>query len=120
MYKTVESNASIIRINRGDSFQKPLFINCGTFLSPARYTLQAGDKVYFGVMEPNHYWEQSLIRQVYNKDSEMTEDGDLIIKLKPEDTEYLFPGTYYYQVKLLREEDQEVRTIVPSTLFVIL
>jgi len=50
----------------------------------------------------------------------MTEDGDLLIKIRPEDTEYLFPGTYYYMVKLLREEEQEVRTIVPATLFVIL
>lgn len=120
MYKTVESNASIIRINRGDSFQKPLFINCGTFLNPKRYTLQQGDKVYFGVMEPNHFWEQSILRQVYNSESDMTEDGDLLIKIRPEDTEYLFPGTYYYMVKLLREEEQEVRTIVPATLFVIL
>jgi len=120
MYKSVESNASIIRINRGDSFQKPLYINCGTFLNPVRYQLQEGDKVYFGVMEPNHYWEQSILRQRYDKDSDKTEDGDIIIKISPEETEYLLPGTYYYQVKLLRSEDLEVKTVVPTTLFIIL
>lgn len=105
MYKYIESNAPIIRINRGDSFSKPLFINCGTFMNPKRYQLQDGDKLYFGVMEPNKLWEQSILRQIYNKDSDMTEDGDVIIKITPEETQYLIPGTYYYQIKLLRTEE---------------
>jgi hypothetical protein len=124
MYKYIESNASIIRINRGDTFQKPLFINCGTFLNPIRYEIQGNDKVYFGVMEPNHYWEQSILKQCYTPEDEKTNEGDLIIKICPEETEYLIPGTYYYMIKLVRYNDDnetvEVKTVVPATLFVIL
>lgn len=122
MYDYVESNASIVRLNRGDTFKRPLFINVGTWLDPVRYKLQDGDKLYFGVLEPNKLWEQSILRQIYTKDtSEFTEDGDVYIKIKPEETEYLIPGTYYYEIKLLRkvDEEDEVTTVVPRTLFYI-
>lgn len=122
MYDYVESNASIIRLNRGDTYKKPLFINIGSRLKPVRYTLQDGDKLYFGLLEPNKLWEQSIIRQIYTTDtSEFTEDGDVYIKIKPEETEYLIPGTYYYEIKLLRKVDEvdEVTTVVPRTLFYI-
>lgn len=124
MYKYIESNASIIRINRGDSFQKPLFINCGSWLTPVRYTLQENDKIYLGIMEPNHYWEQSILKQIYTSEDEKTEEGDTIIKIRPEETEYLIPGTYYYMIKLAKYDENnqvaEVITVVPATLFVIL
>lgn len=105
MYKYIESNASIIRINRGDSFQKPLFINCGSWLTPVRYTLQENDKIYLGIMEPNHYWEQSILKQIYTSEDEKTEEGDTIIKIRPEETEYLIPGTYYYMIKLAKYDE---------------
>ena len=126
MYNYIESNASIIRINRGDSYEAPLFINGGTILEPERHILQNDEKIYFGVMEPNKLWEQSILRQVYTDDDEMTEDGDLIIKIHPEETEYLIPGTYYYMVKLVKYSDLEkdevdkVTTVVPATLFYIM
>lgn len=126
MYKYIESNASIIEMNRGDSFECPLFINCGTYMEPQRYELTEKDKVYFGLMEPNKLWEQSILKQIYTYQSEKTEDGDLIIKIKPEETEYLIPGTYYYEIKLVKynndsyDEIEEVKTIVPITLFTIL
>lgn len=124
MYKYIESNASMIRMNRGDTFQKPLFINGGTFLNPIRYSLQEGDKLYLGVMEPNHYWEQSILKQTYTSESEKTEEGDTLIKISPEETEYLIPGTYYYMIKLVKYDENnevtEVSTVVPATLFVIL
>ena len=123
MYKYIPSNASIIRINRGDSFQSPLFINAGTILEPKRYILDDTEKVYFGLMEPNKIWEQSILRKIYTNQSETSEDGDLLIKLTPEDTQYLVPGTYYYMIKLVKYKDttyseiDEVQTVVPTTLF---
>jgi len=39
--------------------------------------------------------------QTYTTEDEMTEEGDLIIKINPEDTEYLIPGLYYYMIKLV-------------------
>lgn len=98
----------------------PLFINAGSLIWPKRYELVEGDKLYFGVMEPNRYWEQSIIKKVFTSESEKNWFGDTIIRLESEDTEYIVPGTYYYMVKLLRNlEDgrQEVTTVVEKTLF---
>ena len=124
MYNYIESNASIIRINRGDFYQAPLFINEGTVLEPKRHIIQSDEKVYFGIMEPNKLWEQSILRQIYTSESEMTEDGDLIITIPSKDTEFLIPGTYYYMVKLVKYSDKEevdkVITVVPATLFYII
>lgn len=123
MYNQIDSNASIIRLPRGDSFEAPLFINDGDCLKPERHIVEPDEKVYFGVREPNKYWEQSILKQIYTDESEKTEDGDIIIKINPEETEYLIPGTYYYEVKLVKYENDKikhVRTVVPLTLFYIL
>lgn len=124
MYNYIESNASMIRINRGDTYKAPLFINCGTLLEPKRYILQENDKVFFGVMEPNKLWEQSIMRQIYTYDCDKTEEGDIIIQITPEETQYLLPGTYYYMIKLVKYDENneidEVTTVVPTTLFVIM
>ena len=93
-------------------------------MTPIRYEIKENDKVYFGVMEPNHYWEQSILKQVYTSESYKTEEGDLVISISPEETEYLIPGTYYYMIKLVTYDENnevvEVKTVVPATLFVIL
>lgn len=124
MYKYIESNASIIRMNRGDSFQAPLFINDGTYLKPIQYQIKNEDKVYFGVMEPGKLWEQSILKQTYTNEDELDKDGNLIIKITPGETEYLLPGTYYYMIKLAKyDQDNDVyyvKTIVPQTIFEIL
>ena len=125
MYDYVESNASIIRINRGDTYRAPLFINVGTWVNPVRYDLQPEDKLYFGVMEPNKLWEQSILRQIYTtENSEFSQDVDIYIKIAPEETEFLRPGKYYYMVKLVRymgeNKEDEIITVIPHTLFYVL
>ena len=121
MKNFIHGNASIITINRGDSVYFPLFINAGDEVFPIRYRLQEGDRLYFGIMEPNRYWEQSIVKKIFTNESEMTCCGDVIIHLTPEDTEYLIPGTYYYMIKLLRQDGDsyDVTTIVDKTLFYI-
>lgn len=101
----IPSNADIINLNRGDTLNAPLFINIGTFTNPIRYRLLPTDKLYFGIMEPNQCWENSIVRQVYTSESGKTKDGDIIIQLTPEDTEFLLPGTYYYMIKLLTTKE---------------
>ena len=79
--------------------------------------------MYFALMEPNKFWEQAILKQIYTIDDEKTEEGDLIIKITPDETEYLTPGTYYYEIKLVKYIDgkaDRVRTVVPHTLFYIL
>ena len=120
MRNFIQGNSDIITINRGDTLNLTYFINAGTPVCPARYELQGDDKLYFGVMYPNHYWEQSLIKKVFTAESPKTRFGDVIITLNSEDTEYIVPGTYYYRIKLLRTfEDgtQEVTTVTDKTLF---
>lgn len=121
------SNEGNITLNRGDSFQTPIFINKGTEINPNRYELTEYDTLYFAVMEPNQRFEDALIKKVYDKDSEKSEKGDILIKFDPIDTEYVLPGEYRYTVKLrtvtpteIPELDiEEVQTVVPEKIFFI-
>lgn len=124
------SNNKIISLERGDSGKFKVTINLGSSISPELYELKDNDKVYFGVMEPNEMFENSLIRKVYTK-KDLDEDGTLTIELNSKDTEYLISGTYYYEIKLeinsyeKRENNSEylvsnVYTIQPRRHFFIL
>lgn len=118
----IQSNSSIITHTRGDTLMEPIFINMGTYTRPVRYSLQPGDKLYFGLMEPNTYFEYSILKKVYDHTSPKNMFGDTILELKPEDTEFLIPGTYYYEIKLQQFDDlgkEYITTITPKTLFYI-
>lgn len=124
----------IITMNRGDTWNTEIFVNLGTTLDPQPGTLGPNDFIYFGVMEPNQPFDFALVRKRYDEsDAAKDEEGHVKqgfykIRFDVEDTEKLLPGTYYYEVKLLREElDDEqvptgkylVDTIIPRTKFVI-
>lgn len=131
----ITSTNGTITISRGDSFESPLFINMGTLLNPTRYEIgtHLNAKIYLGVMEPNQPFECALIRQMYqggdlyNQDgsintSKYTTEGDLLIKISPEDTYNLRVGKYYYQVILVDDcEDFKGQvTIIDKTPFYII
>ena len=114
----------IITINRGDSFRLPLMLNYGTKMEPLMYRMTPKSFVYFAVMEPNEPFENALIRKKYTID-DVDEDGNIVIKFRPQDTQCVLPGKYYYQVKLQRlnlddPEDYEVDTVIDKTQFFIL
>lgn len=114
----------IITVNRGDSFTLPMQLNYGTNLEPMTYTVEGKSIVYFAVMEPNQPFECALIRKKYTAE-DVDENGNIVIKFRPQDTQCVLPGKYYYQVKLQRfnsddPEDYEVDTVVDKTLFYIL
>jgi hypothetical protein len=111
----------IITVNRGDSFSFPLYINCGTNLEPILYNIDSSVVVYFAVMEPNQPFEEALIKKRYTA-ADCDENGNVIVKFRPKDTQCVLPGKYYYQVKVQRfnsddPEDYEVDTVVDKTLF---
>lgn len=111
----------IITMNRGDSFYFPLTINAGTNLEPLLYSLTPTDNVYFAVMEPNQPFENALIRKKFTF-NDCDENGNVIVRFKPQDTQCVLPGKYYYQVKLQRfnsedPNDYEVDTVIEKTLF---
>ena len=59
---------------------------------------------------------------VLTPNSEKTEEGYPILKLEPKDTLRLLVGKYYYCAKLRKvigEDEEEVRTLIPDTLFYI-
>ena len=122
----------IITMHAGDYFEVPLFLNVGYGCCPIRYQLKKGDKVYFGIMEPHQPFEFALVRKVLTID-DLNENGDPVVILKPDDTERIMPGLYYYEVKLMRvnleddgsdSEEPEISdyidTIIPKTKFWIL
>ena len=45
-------------------------------------------------------------------------DGNLYVRLDPEDTELLYPGEFIYTIKI-EHEDGSVETVVPKTKFLI-
>ena len=116
------SDSGIIRVSRGDSFNMPLILNCGTELEPIKYSLAEKDELYFGVMEANQPFETALIRKKFTY-KDVNKDGDIIISFVPEDTVMVLPDMYYYQIKLRQyipeKNIYEVHTVVPRTRFFI-
>ena len=117
---------NIIKMNRGDTYEFNLTID-DEGSENGKYILQGNDTVYFGLMEPNSAFEQSLVKKVYTEE-DRDKDGNIFITIEPEDTEHLLPGVYYYSVKL--EVDHEngetcesihkVITVINKTKFIIL
>ena len=110
------SRNQIITLHRGDTFSASLFINEGHPLDPVRYTLGENDKLYLGVMEANQPFEFALIKKVYTSE-DLDEEGDVVIKFESKDTEFLIPGTYYYEIKLEctnEDESKSITTIIPK------
>ena len=120
------SNNRIVTMNKGDSIKVPLFINAGDETELIRYVLQEGDKLYFSVMEPNTPFECGVIRKILTKDN-LNIYGDVVLELGLNDTQYLQPGIYYYEAKLIKQPDEEgiittdveAYTVIPRTKFII-
>lgn len=120
MYKISSNN--IIQLNRGDSFAVPLFINIGSSVYPIRFNVSNRNdwSVYFGVMECNQKFEDAIIKKTWTKsNASITPEGDLIVKLEPDDTMLLCPGMYFYQVRMeYQTKDGQVEScITPLTQF---
>ena len=117
---------NIIKMNRGDTYEFNLTID-DEGSENGKYILQGNDTVYFGLMEPNSAFEQSLVKKIYTEE-DRDKDGNIFITIEPEDTEHLLPGVYYYSVKLevdhengeTYENIHKVITVINKTKFIIL
>lgn len=120
----VASNG-IIEINRGDTATFPVYVNVGTALKTILYELREGDNIYFALLEPHQKWENAILKKVYDYTSFDSKHFCIPIHFYTEDTEYLHPGTYYYEIKLRKDAKnnddgfESVETIVPRTKFFI-
>ena len=114
----------IITVNRGDSFTAIMALSAGNELNPIEYEMTPDSFVYFAVMEPNQPFEDAILKKKLDID-DMNDNGDIVIQFRPQDTQCLLPGRYYYQVKLqVCDPDDyskyEVHTIIDKTQFFIL
>ena len=105
-----------LRLCRGDTLKEIFTIYENEPMNAQKYIPNSDDIIYFGVMEPNSFFEEALIRKRFDITS-FNENGELELVIKPEDTLTLLPGMYYYQIKLKRGE--EVYTLIPQTSFYI-
>ena len=115
---SVASN-NVITITRGDSASFVLYLNKGTKLEPSRFVLGDNDAVYMGIMEANQRFEDAIVKFKFTKEN-LNQDGDIKIKLKATDTEYLEPDKYFYQIKLVYiddDDDEQVNTVIDRTEF---
>lgn len=114
------SKNGIITLNRGDSFTLEMDLNIGSAIEPVLYFMTENDRLYFAIMEPNQPFEEALVRKEFTKDDQGA-NGDVVMIFSSTDTEFLLPGKYYYQVKLLRKEDENefIDTVVSKTQFII-
>lgn len=112
MFSIAKNNS--ITITRGDSASTSIFINRGDLLEVEQYQFQPEDVVYVGVMEYGQRFEDAIIKYKLTAE-DLDADGCPILHFSSTDTEYLEPGTYFYEVKLSRDNGAWVDTVVSKT-----
>lgn len=121
MHLIKESN-NIINIIKGDYCKFPITLFKGRFPTRQKMVLENDDKAYFGIFDSNVSFDQAIIKKVLTKDN-MDEYDNLWVTLLPEDTVNLAVGTYYYEVKALYKDEDNVEhidTAVQRTKFIVL
>ena len=104
----------IIVLHAGDTFSAPIVFDEECF--------SGDDKLYIGIMEPHQPFKYALVRKVINA-SDLAEGEEPMFKLESNDTEFIMPGTYYYEIKLQRLPiggEEIIDTVVPRTKLIIL
>jgi len=107
---------------RGDSNELILDIKNGDNMYYSNYEITQDDTIYFGLMEIHQKFEDAILKKTFTS-QDVDQDGNIIIKIKSSDTEYLLPGKYYYSIKMKHNNsgnDYDVYTIVKETEFWIL
>lgn len=108
---------------RGDTLSTPIHIYSGDKFNKEPYELKDNEKLYFGILEPHQAFEDAIVRKVYDSTSKKDDDGNVLLELGVEDTEYLMPGQYYYMAKLVSVDGDDIKsvdTIIPAKSFEIL
>ena len=123
---------NVISMVRGDTFKFDVTIT-DEGSSEGIYILSNQDILYFALMEPNKNFEDSILVKEYEAGvTPINEDGSITITLDADDTLNLFPGKYYYTIKLNKlkkadseddssgEDIDEIITVIAKTEFFIL
>ena len=106
----------IVSIVAGDTVEFGIMLNDGDKIFPEWYTLNEGDELLFGIMEPNAPFERALVKKALGVE-DVNVSGGVTVRLDHMDTALLLPGLYYYEVKLVRmpigADQPYVDTVVP-------
>ena len=64
-------------------------------------------------MQPNQLFENAIIKKIFTIE-DLDENGDIIIKLTPEETFCLLQGKYYYEIKACFYNDNNpiIKTVI--------
>lgn len=119
MYQVIKNN--VITIVKGDYIKFPVQLHAGKFSKWIEYELEDNDTAYFGLMYPNTAFDQAILKKVLTK-KDTDENGTLYVTLLPEDTIDLPSGIYYYEIKLLYTDENNVEhidTVIQRSRFII-
>ncbi len=123
MYLIKKNN--VITLTRGDYLKIPVVITRGRFPYDTEWTLEEGDYAFFGLMEPNKFFDEAILKKELTSE-DLDSEGNLYVEILPEDTMNLCPGVYYYEIKVLYKEFENsedykthIDTIVQKTKFIL-
>jgi hypothetical protein len=121
-------STKIIRINRGDSYEFDIKVFRGNDSTKA-YLLTPSDAVYVALLYPHQKFEEAIWIKGYTLEDQNVSNGEITVKITPNNTRALTPGVYYYTAKLQRggtieaindfDEPDEVCTLIERTKFII-
>ncbi len=107
----------IIRLTRGDTAD----IHLTSLLDNAKDVVKGcteADTFYLGIAEPNQLFEDAIIKKMVKFEDIV--DNDLVFHLSTSDTEFLYPGKYYYTIKIgntVNQNELTVTTLINEKLF---
>ena len=104
-----------LELVRGDTFELPLPINCGSREEFIPYFLSPDDFLYIGIMKPSQPFEHAEVRAMLDCRSPKDSFGNVIFILQSCETEKLEPGKYYISVKL--QSGNRVSTLIDNKIF---
>lgn len=88
---------NIITMTRGDTLEVAFAKEA--LNEYANYELQGEDTLFFGLMDPNHPFEEALIRKRFDR-FDLKNISEFVLTFEPEETLDLLPGKYFYALKL--------------------
>lgn len=115
-------NNQLITINRGDTFNLPLFIqfrNVDSDYMYIKYFVKDDDVITLNIVDVNDLEGNQVI---LSKVGVKNENDDVVFHFDSEDTINIEAGTYCYEIKIdtTREGERVRDTIIPRRKFTIL
>ena len=101
----IDTNGNIL-VNRGDTFEIPLMLkNVDDLFDTTPMSFKAKDIINLHITAPNMPWECPIIEKSITCAEDTTADK-LKFNFEHEDTCKLFPETYFYEIKLQRQNEE--------------